>query len=81
MAKVIINITDNNETIVTYDNGKLIYPIFEVDEGKFNISDITDPSILVLISNLIHQLGNSFRFQLVKQGFVNKALNKSSDNK
>lgn len=81
MAKVIIEITNNNETIVTYDNGKLIYPICEVNEGKFNISDITDPSILVLISNLIYQLGNSFRFQLVKQGFVNKALNTPSDGK
>lgn len=81
MSKVIIKLTDDNTTIVTYDNGSIIYPICEVTETDFNISEVTDTNILILISNLIHQTGNALRHQLIKQGFVNKPLNKPTDRK
>ena len=81
MSKVVIKLTDDNTTIVTYDNGSMIYPICEVTETDFNISEVTDHNILILISNLIHQTGNSLRYQLIKQGIVNKPLNKPTDKK
>jgi len=81
MSKVIIENTDDNKVIVTFDNGSIIYPICEVTEGNFKISEITDVSILTLISNLIHQVGTSLRFQLNTQGFVYKPLNKLADGK
>ena len=81
MSKVTIKLTEDNIIIVTYDNGNLIYPICEVTEGNFQISEITDISVLTLISNLLHQVGTSLRHQLIKQGFVNKPLNKPTDRK
>ena len=80
MAKIIINLTDN-QTIITYDNDKLIYPICEISKNEFSISEITDTNIIILIANLIHQTGNALRYQLIKQGFVNKPLNKPTDKK
>ena len=80
MAKIIINLTDD-ETIITYDNDKLIYPICEISKNKFLISEITDTNMIILIANLIHQTGNALRYQLIKQGIVNKPLNKPSDRK
>ena len=81
MSKVTIKLTEDNIIIVTYDNGNLIYPICEVTEDNFQISEITDISILTLISNLLHQVGTVLRNQLIKQGFVNKPLNKPTDRK
>ena len=81
MSKVIIENTDDNKVIVTFDNGHMIYPICEVTETDFNISEVTDSTILILISNLIHQTGNALRYQLIKQGIVNKPLNKPADRK
>ena len=81
MAKVIIENTDDNKVIVTFDNGSIIYPICEVTEGNFKISEITNIDILILISNLINQVGTSLRFQLRTQGFTHKTLNDIADGK
>ena len=81
MSKVTIEITDDNKTIVTFDNGHMIYPICEVTETDFNISEVTDISILTLICTLLYKTGISLRYQLSKQGFVYKTLNKPSDSK
>lgn len=79
MSKVTIEITDDNKTVVTFDNGQIIYPICEVTETDFNISEVTDISILTLICTLLCKTGISLRYQLSKQGFVYKTLNKPAD--
>ena len=81
MSKITIELTKYNKTIVTYDNGSIVYPICDVDENNFHISDVTDVTILKLISQVINQCGTSLNYQLIKQGFVNKPLNKPTDSK
>ena len=81
MAKITIEITKDNKTVVTYDNGSIVYPICDIDENNFHISEVTDNAILTLIANLVHQCGTSLKYQLIKQGFVNKPLNKPTDKK
>lgn len=81
MSKVIIELTKDNKTIVTYDNGSIIYPICDIDENNFHISEVTDNVILKLISQVINQCGKSLEHQLIKQGFVNKPLNKPTYSK
>ena len=81
MAKITIELTKDNKTIVTYDNGSIVYPICNIDKSNFHISGVTDNTILTLIANLVHQCGTSLKYQLIKQGFVNKPLNKFTDGK
>ena len=81
MAKITIETKEDNKLIVTYDNGNIVYPICDIDENNFHISEVTDNVILTLISQVINQCGKSLVYQLNKQGFVNKALNKSTDGK
>lgn len=81
MAKITIETKEDNKLIVTYDNGSIVYPICDIDENNFHISEATDNVILTLISQVINQCGKSLVYQLNKQGFVNKALNKSTDGK
>ena len=81
MSKVTIEITDDNKTVVTFDNGHMIYPICEVTETNFNISEVTDVSILTLICTLLCKTGTSLRYQLSKQGFIYKTLNKPDNGK
>lgn len=81
MSKVTIEITDDNKTVVTFDNGHIIYPICEVTETDFNISKVTDVTIITLICKLLCNTGSSLRFQLNKQGFAYKTLNKPADGK
>ena len=81
MAKITIELTKDNKTVVTYDNGHIIYPICEVTETNFNISEVTDVTILTLICTLLCKTGTSLRYQLIKQGIVNKPLNKPADKK
>ena len=81
MPKVIIELTEDNKTVVTYDNDSIIYPICDIDENNFHISEVTDNTILTLISNLIHQCGTSLKYQLIKQEFVNKPSNKPTEKK
>lgn len=81
MAKITIEITNDNKTIVTYDNGSIVYPICDIDENNFYISKETDIIILKLISQVINQCGKSLEYQLNKQVFVNKPLNKPADRK
>ena len=81
MPKITIELTEDNKTVVNYDNGNVIYPICDIDRDNFHISETTNINVLTLISNLIHQCGTSLRYQLNKQGIVNKALNKPSDKK
>lgn len=81
MPKVIIELTKDNKTVVTYDNDSIVYPICDIDENNFHISEVTDNTILTLISNLIYQCGKSLEYQLIKQGFVNKPLNKPTNKK
>ena len=79
MSKITIELTKDNKTIVTYDNGSIVYPICDIDENNFHISEVTDNVILKLISQVINQCGTSLNYQLIKQGFVNKPLNKPTD--
>ena len=81
MQKIIIEIKDNGKTIVTYDNDSLIIPICDCDENNYHISEVTDITSLVLISEVIYKCGLTLKQQLVKQGFINKALNKPADAK
>ena len=81
MSKITIELTEDNKTVVTYDNGNIIYPICDVDENNFHISEETDVLILSLVADVIHQCEASLNYQLIKQGFVNKPLNKPADRK
>lgn len=79
MSKIIIETKENNSITVTYDNGKLVYPICDVDNDKFHISETTDNIILTLISDVIYQCGQTLKCKIIEQRFVNKTLNKPSD--
>lgn len=81
MAKITIELDKNGDTVVTYDNGSIIYPICKINENSFIISKETNITILLLIAKTIIELGKSLKYQLVKQGFINNPLNKSSDSK
>lgn len=81
MPKIIIELTKDNKTIVTYDNGSIIYPICDVDENNFHISEVTDNIMLTLIADIINQCGKALSYQLIEQGFVNKPSNKPSEKK
>ena len=81
MAKITIETTNNNKTVVTYNNGSIVYHICDIDENNFHISEVTDVNILKLINQVINQCGKSLEYQLNKQGFINKPLNKLTDSK
>ena len=81
MAKITIELKDDGKSIVTYDNDGMIIPICDIDENNFHISEITDVTCLELISDAIYQCALTLKYQLVKQGFINKPLNKPSDSK
>ena len=81
MSKITIELKDNGNTIVTYDNDSIIIPICDIDENGYNISEITDIMCLELVSELIYKCGLTLKHQLVKQGIVNKPLNKPTDRK
>ena len=81
MSKITIEIKDDGNSIVTYDDGKIIIPICDVDETDYHISEVTDIMCLKLISETIYQCGLTLKYQLVAQGFVNKPLNKPIDGK
>lgn len=80
MAKITIELKDG-KTIVTYANDNMTIPICDIDENNYHISEVTDVTCLELISDAIYQCGLTLKYQLVKQGFVNKPLNKPSDSK
>ena len=81
MPKITIELTEDNKTVVTYDNGNVIYPICDIDRDNFHISEETNVLILSLVADVIHNCGMSLNYQLIKQGFVNKPLNKPTDGK
>lgn len=81
MSKITIELKDNGNTIVTYDNDSMIIPICDIDENGYNISEITDIMCLKLISETIYQCGLTLKYQLVAQGFENKPLNNLTDRK
>ena len=81
MAKIIIELDKDNKTIVTYNTDKLEYPICDVDDNNFHISETTDILTLSLVAEVIYQLARSLTYQLSKQNFVNKPLNKPTDKK
>ena len=81
MSKITIEIKDNSKTIVTYDNDSIIIPICDCDENNYHISEVTDITCLELISDAIYQCALTLKYQLVKQGFINKPLNKPADRK
>lgn len=81
MPKITIELTKDNKTIVNYDNGNVIYPICDIDRDNFHISEETNVLILSLVADVIHNCGMSLNYQLIKQGVVNKPLNKSTDGK
>jgi hypothetical protein len=71
MAKITIELTEDNKTVVTYDNGSIVYPICDIDKSNFHISEETNVLILSLVADVIHNCGMSINNQLIKQGFVN----------
>lgn len=79
--KIVIEILDNSDTIVTYENDKIRYPICRVSDNDFVISDITHVTILTLVADFIAHLGRAFSRQLDIQRFVSKTLNKSNEGK
>lgn len=81
MPKIIIELTKDNKAVVTYDNDSIIYPICDIDENNFHISEITDNIILALIANIINQLGEALSYHIIEQGFVNKPSNKPANGK
>ena len=81
MTKIIIELDKNNKTIVTFNDDKLDYPICDVDDNNFHISETTDVLIVTLVTEVIYQLARSLTYQLIKQNFVNKPLNKPTDKK
>ena len=81
MSKIIIELDENNKIIVTYNNDKLEYPICDVSDDNFHINETTDILTLSLVAEVIYQLARSLTYQLIKQNFVNKPLNKSTDGK
>ena len=81
MSKITIELKDDGKTIVTYDNDSMIIPICDCDENNYHINEVTDITCLELISEVIYKCGLTFKYQLVKQGFVNKPLNKPTDGK
>lgn len=81
MPKITIELTEDTKTVVTYDNGNIIYPICDIDRDNFHISEETNVLILSLVADIIHNCGMSLNYQLIKQGFVNKPLNKTTDGK
>ena len=81
MTKIIIELDKNNKTIVTFNDDKLDYPICDVDDNNFHISETTDVLIVTLVTEVIYQLARSLTYQLIKQKFVNKPLNKPTDKK
>lgn len=81
MPKITIELTEDSKTVVNYDNGNVIYPICDIDRDNFHISEETNVLILSLVADVIHNCGMSLNYQLIKQGFVNKTLNKPTDGK
>ena len=81
MPKVIIELTEDNKTVVTYDNDSIVYPICDINRDNFHISEETNVLIISLVADVIHNCGMSINNQLIKQGFVNKPLNKPADGK
>lgn len=81
MPKITIELTEDTKTVVTYDNSNVIYPICDIDRDNFHISEETNVLILSLVADVIHNCGMSLNYQLIKQGFVNKPLNKPTDGK
>ena len=81
MPKITIELTEDNKTVVNYDNSNVIYPICDIDRDNFHISEETNVLILSLVADVIHNCGMSLNYQLIKQGFVNKPLNKPTDGK
>ena len=79
MPKITIELTEDNKTVVTYNNSNVIYPICDIDRDNFHISEETNVLILSLVADVIHNCGTSLKYQLIKQGFMNEALNKSTD--
>ena len=81
MPKITIELTEDNKTVVNYDNGNIIYPICDIYRDNFHISEETNVLILSLVADVIHNCGMSLNYQLIKQGFVNKTLNNPADGK
>ena len=81
MAKITIELNKNNDVVITYDNGSIIYPICKANENSFIISKETNIAIISLIAKTTIECGKSLEYQLIKQGFVNKPLNKPDNGK
>lgn len=62
MTKIIIELDKDNKTVVTYNNDKLDYPICDIDNNNFHISETTDVIILSLVTEVIYQLAKSLAY-------------------
>lgn len=81
MAKITIEIDKNNDLVVAYDNNNTVYPICKVSKNSFIISEETNIAIISLIAETTIKFGKSLEYQLIKQGFINKPLNKPDNDK
>lgn len=81
MPKITIELTEDSKVTITYDHNNIVYPICDIDNNNFHISEVTNISVLTLTANVIYKCGTSLKYQLIEQGFVNKTLNKSTDGK
>lgn len=81
MANINIEITKSNEVYVTYNNDVKTVSICNTKNNEFHINKEADNLDIILIASLINHLSAAFTSQLIQQGFVNKALNKPTDNK
>ena len=79
MSKIIIEITDDYKTIVTYDNNHTVYPICDVTEDEFHINETTDSVVLELISSVIYACGMSLKSAVIDKNSKFNALLKPSD--
>jgi len=81
MSKIIIELTDDYKTIVTYDNNHIVYPICDVTEDEFHINETTNSVVLKLISSVIHALGMSLKSMIFDKNSKFNAFSKPSDSK
>ena len=79
MSKIIINIKDDGNSVITFDSNGTIIPIADINDNCYHISEVTDIDSIILISDAIYQTALTLKYQLAAQGFINKPLNKPSD--
>lgn len=81
MLKITIIITEDSNTIITYQNDKTVYPICNIDNKGFHISKSTSVVLITLIAITLCQCGRTLKYQLNKQRLAFNSVFKLSDDK